>query len=81
MYDADPRVVSMLQKVIDATRRQGKLLAVFTTNPDEVESLASQGINMIIYGHDARIISRLYRQSLARMRDGAAAGVEKLAGH
>jgi 2-keto-3-deoxy-L-rhamnonate aldolase RhmA len=66
-----PEVRAMLQKVIDATRRQNKQLLGFATDPSQVEGLVGNGANVIVLGHDTRLIANYYRQSLELMRAAA----------
>jgi 2-keto-3-deoxy-L-rhamnonate aldolase RhmA len=65
---SDPRFMEMLRCVADAARGRGKACGILLPDADLVSSLREIGYTFIAVASDSGLLTRHFRENLARMR-------------
>lgn len=62
-------IKEVVDRVLDATRRHGKLSGIFTKDPTEAKQYAKMGVNFIVVGTDIQNLAGACRGVMASLRD------------
>jgi 4-hydroxy-2-oxoheptanedioate aldolase len=64
----DPKVLRMLEEIVDKTNRGGKFPGTIVTHPEQLEQFLEMGIKYITYSVDCEVIRKSYEALASRFR-------------